>query len=107
MTGIKILIPEELVTAIERTCKDFNHNVIYKRGARPKIQISEAEKQFDLIIETAKKEKIFVFLDEIQKLEDFQNKIKIYYDLYPKIKFFLSGSSSLFLKKKKQENTGL
>lgn len=51
-----------------------------------------------------KKEKIFVFLDEIQKLDDFQNKIKIYHDLYPNLKFFLSGSSSLFLKKKKQES---
>lgn len=51
-----------------------------------------------------KKEKVFVFLDEIQKLADFQDKIKIYYDLYPQLKFFLSGSSSLFLKKKKQES---
>jgi len=51
-----------------------------------------------------KKEKIFVFLDEVQKLPDFQNKVKIYYDLYPNLKFFLSGSSSLFLKKKKQES---
>lgn len=51
-----------------------------------------------------KKEKVFVFLDEIQKLEDFQNKVKVYYDLYPNIKFFLTGSSSLFLKKKRQES---
>ena len=29
-----------------------------------------------------KREKIFVILDEIQKLDDFQAKIKIYYDLY-------------------------
>lgn len=40
-------------------------------------------------------EKIYVFLDEIQKLKDWQNKIKIYYDLYPNIKFFISGSASL------------
>ncbi len=39
--------------------------------------------------------KIYVFLDEIQKLKDWQNKIKIYYDLYPNIKFFVSGSASL------------
>lgn len=51
-----------------------------------------------------KEEKLFVFLDEIQKLEDFQNKIKVYYDLYPHLKFFLSGSSSLFLKKIGQES---
>ncbi|MDP2090196.1 MAG: ATP-binding protein [Candidatus Gracilibacteria bacterium] len=44
------------------------------------------------------KDKIYVFFDEIQKVNDWQNKIKIYYDLYPNIKIFLSGSSSLFLK---------
>lgn len=51
-----------------------------------------------------KKEKIFVFLDEIQKLQGYQNQVKVYYDLYPNIKFFLSGSTSLFLKKRKQES---
>jgi predicted AAA+ superfamily ATPase len=39
--------------------------------------------------------KIFIFLDEIQKLKDWENKIKIYYDLYPNIKFFVSGSASI------------
>lgn len=51
-----------------------------------------------------KKEKIFVFLDEVQKLKNFQNQIKIYYDLYPNIKFFISGSTSLFIRKKTQES---
>ena len=40
-------------------------------------------------------ERVFVFLDEIQKLEDWQNKIKAMYDLYPNIKFFISGSASI------------
>ncbi len=51
-----------------------------------------------------KKTKVFIFLDEIQKLPDFQSKIKIYYDLYPEIKFFISGSMSLFIRKKAQES---
>lgn len=41
------------------------------------------------------KEQTYIFLDEIQKLKDWQNKIKAYYDLYPNIKFFVSGSASL------------
>src|SRR3989344_4320236 len=50
-------------------------------------------------------EKIFVFLDEIQKLEDWQNKIKIYYDLYPNtIKFFISGSASIDILLKAKES---
>jgi len=44
--------------------------------------------------------KFFVFFDEIQKVPDWQSKIKVYYDLYPNIKFILSGSSSLFLQKR-------
>jgi len=44
------------------------------------------------------KDKIYIFFDEIQKVSDWQNKIKVYYDLYPNIKFILSGSSSVFLK---------
>ncbi len=51
-----------------------------------------------------KKEKVYLFLDEIQKLPNFQNQIKVYYDLYPNIKFFLSGSTSLFIHKKEQES---
>jgi len=51
-----------------------------------------------------KKEKITILLDEIQKLPNFQNQLKIYYDLYPNLKFFISGSTSLFIKKKTQES---
>ncbi|MBN2488480.1 MAG: ATP-binding protein [Methanosarcinaceae archaeon] len=47
---------------------------------------------------------VYVFLDEIQKLEGWQNQVKYYYDTYPEIKFFVSGSSSIFLKKKSEES---
>ena len=51
-----------------------------------------------------KTHKIFVFLDEIQKLRDFQAELKVYYDLYPNLKFIISGSSSLFIRKRVQES---
>ncbi|MHC1605140.1 MAG: ATP-binding protein [Candidatus Methanofastidiosia archaeon] len=51
-----------------------------------------------------KKERIYIFLDEIQKLEGWQNQIKYYYDNYQNIKFFVSGSSSLFIKRRTQES---
>lgn len=41
--------------------------------------------------------KIFIFFDEIQYAKGWASVIKQYYDLYPNIKFFLSGSSSLLL----------
>lgn len=45
----------------------------------------------------------YVFLDEIQKLENWQNQLKFYYDNTP-LKFFISGSSSLFIKNKVRES---
>ena len=49
-------------------------------------------------------ERIYVFLDEIQKTKDWQNKLKIFYDLFPNIKFFISGSASVGLQKKSKES---
>ncbi len=49
---------------------------------------------------------LYFFLDEVQKLNDWQNKLKIYYDHYPNIKFIVSGSSSLFIRKKSESLAG-
>src|SRR3989344_4527382 len=48
-------------------------------------------------------EKVYIFLDEIQKCGNWENEIKKYYDLYPKLKFIISGSESLFIRKKTKE----
>ncbi len=50
------------------------------------------------------KERIYVFLDEIQKVHDWENKLKTYYDLYPNVKFFISGSASVALRKRSKES---
>jgi predicted AAA+ superfamily ATPase len=53
------------------------------------------------------KEGRFLFcFDEIQKLDDWQDKIKRLYDIYPNIKLFISGSESLFIRKKAKETLG-
>lgn len=44
-----------------------------------------------------RKEKIFVFLDELTKLNEWGKQIKIIYDSLPNIKFFVSSSSSINL----------
>lgn len=51
-----------------------------------------------------KEKKIYVFLDEIQKLDDWQNQLKIFYDLYPNVKFIVSGSASLVISKGAKES---
>lgn len=46
-----------------------------------------------------RKEKIFVFFDEIQKLKNWSSKIKILYDNFPNLKICISGSASLIIEK--------
>ena len=50
-----------------------------------------------------REEKVYVFLDEIQKCDNWENEMKKYYDIYPKIKFVITGSESLFIRKKTKE----
>jgi hypothetical protein len=42
-------------------------------------------------------DRVFVFFDEIQYVENWASVLKQFYDLYPNLKFFVSGSSSLLL----------
>jgi predicted AAA+ superfamily ATPase len=51
-----------------------------------------------------KKEKIFIFLDEVQKHKNWENELKVLYDNFQNIKFFISGSSTLFIEKKTKES---
>lgn len=50
------------------------------------------------------KERIYIFLDEVQKLKDWQTKIKMTYDLNPNIKFIISGSASVQINRKAKES---
>lgn len=55
-------------------------------------------------IDFFKKEKIYVFLDEVQKLPDWRRQLKIFYDLYPNLKLIISGSASLAIIKEAKES---
>jgi len=82
-------------------------NIIYFSFDESKAELEDVFKFYEehVIKKRIGEEKIFVFLDEIQKLEDWQNKIKIYYDLYPnKVKFLISGSASLNILLKAKES---
>jgi len=48
--------------------------------------------------------RVFLFLDEIQKLEGWPEKTKVIYDFHPKVKMFLSGSASIALAKESKES---
>lgn len=62
---------------------------------------------FEVFLKTSPKllsKKVYIFFDEIQYIPNWQEVIKTFYDLSPYIKFFLSGSSSLFIKKQAIES---
>lgn len=61
------------------------------------------EKYKEIHNKDLREEKIYIFLDEIQKCSGWENELKKYYDLYPKLKFIISGSESLFIRKKTKE----
>jgi predicted AAA+ superfamily ATPase len=52
------------------------------------------------------KEKVYIFLDEVQNIPQWQEMIKFYYDQNQNFKFFICGSNSLFIKKKSRESLG-
>ena len=50
------------------------------------------------------REPIYLFFDEIQKQDGWENTLKTYYDLYSHVRFFLSGSASVGLRKRSTES---
>ena len=59
------------------------------------------ENIFQVIPAVSKEERIYIFIDEIQYLDDPSNFLKLLYDLYnEKIKFIVSGSSSFYIDSK-------
>lgn len=48
--------------------------------------------------------KVYLFFDEIHKLDNWEDRIKVIYDLNPKVKIVLSGSSSLNILKSGKES---
>lgn len=102
-TGKSTLIFQLINYLIEKRVKRFNLLYFTFDEEQPTIE-SLLEEYSIQTGKDYKKEKIYVFLDEIQKLSGFESQIKVFYDLYPNIKFIISGSTSLFLRKKSQES---
>lgn len=68
-------------------------------------QVSEVIREYEeLMGKNIKEGKYLLLLDEIQKLTNWEDQVKRIYDIYGKrVKIILSGSESLFLRKKSKE----
>ncbi|MEM0053460.1 MAG: ATP-binding protein [Nitrososphaeria archaeon] len=51
-----------------------------------------------------RKENVYLFFDEIQKLKDWSSKIKLLYDNFPNLKIIVSGSASILIEKEALSN---
>ena len=87
--------------------KEYNpQDIIYFSFDRFKeVEVREIIKEYEnKTNKDVKKGKYLLILDEVQKLKDWENQLKSIYDIYGRsIKMIISGSGSLFIKKKSKE----
>lgn len=69
------------------------------------VRISEIIDIYQKLIDKDLRSENYLFVfDEIQKIKNWEEQLKRIYDIYPKIKFLISGSESLFIRRKSRES---
>ncbi|MHB8372169.1 MAG: ATP-binding protein [Thermoplasmataceae archaeon] len=80
-------------------------NVIYFSFDYTNVEIVNLLNSYQKLTEIKwKNDRIYLFLDEIQKLDNWASQIKLLYDAFPNIKFIVSGSASLQLERMAMNN---
>lgn len=99
-TIMKKIIVDSITEGFDKT------NIIYfSFDEFRNIEIREIISEYESLMQkNIKKEKFILLLDEIQKLERWDDKLKSIYDLYSQnIKIIISGSESLYIRQKSKE----
>ncbi|MBI4596289.1 MAG: AAA family ATPase [Candidatus Tectomicrobia bacterium] len=73
----------------------YQNKIMYFSFDEARYDLEELIKQYetDVLREDISRKKIYIFLNEIQKLEGWPSKVKLLYDATPKLKIFLTGSA--------------
>lgn len=73
------------------------YNILYFSFDEMRYDLEDIVKQYetDVLGEDISGKRVFIFLDEIQKLRDWPSKVKLLYDSNPKLKIFLTGSAQI------------
>ncbi|MEW6417899.1 MAG: ATP-binding protein [Nitrospirota bacterium] len=73
------------------------YDILYFSFDEMRYDLEDLIKQYeiDILREDISKKKVFILLDEIQKLEGWPSKVKLLYDANPKLKIFLTGSAQI------------
>ncbi len=103
-TTLLLKIAEDARTKMEQT-----HIIYFSFDDWKGIRIEEVIQSYEkLLRKDIKKDKYLFLFDEIQKIENWEEQLKQLYDryssLYGSCKFIISGSESLFIRKKSRES---
>ncbi|KUO40690.1 MAG: hypothetical protein APZ16_02290 [Candidatus Hadarchaeum yellowstonense] len=80
-------------------------NILYFSFDKEVAGIKQILESYSRMVEKDyERERIFVFLDEIFKLENWHEELKVLYDNLPQVKFVVSGSASLKVEKEARKN---
>jgi len=85
-------------TLLKMLYNDIEGSKIFINLDLPRYRRALEENPLDFVKRFKGTEKLFLFLDEVQRVENGGEILKIIYDEYPNVKIFISGSSSLELK---------
>ncbi|MGM0365375.1 MAG: ATP-binding protein [Actinomycetota bacterium] len=82
------------------------YHILYFSFDEEEMELNEIIKNYEINIlkNRLTSTRTYIFLDEIQKLNNWPSKVKILYDMYPETKIFLSGSASINLMKNTRES---
>ena len=81
-------------------------NILYFTFDERKKELKDIVREYEekVLKERVREKKVFIFLDEIHKLDGWADKLKILYDFNPKAKIIVSGSASLNLMRSARES---
>ncbi|MHB8584882.1 MAG: ATP-binding protein [Thermoplasmatota archaeon] len=90
-----------------RSGRDASRIVYFSFDEFPAIDVRGVIREYEALMGCDITEGAYLLLlDEIQKLDGWENQIKALYDARPNLKIVLSGSESLFIRKRTRETLG-
>lgn len=93
--GKTTLMYQIIETLIKKNTDPYH--ILYFSFDEMRHDLEEIIKQYetDVLQNDISKKKVYIFLDEIQKLDGWPSKVKLLYDSNPKLKIFLTGSAQI------------
>ena len=82
------------------------YNILYFSFDEMRYNLEDIVKHYetDVLRDDISKRKVFILLDEIQKLKGWPSKVKLLYDVNPRLKIFLTGSAQITMWKETRES---